>query len=230
MSGQALFVRYAFAPNRLGYCGPADADTLLEYGALGRTGKGFRAVAKQFGGAWPQLRTIAAATGTADPLDQEVVEAYWIGNRLLDKAADSEGGYPHHSFQVFCLYPWANLLLDERRTEQALQVLDQCRIRWGKVIADTAGQVTVESRPLVWDGARLALGLPCQETAMRGADGVNLIERLHPGDWVSLHWGWVCDRLTPAQLVALRHYSAFHLGLVNQRLGGRAGISGPRIQ
>ncbi|MEV5963397.1 DUF6390 family protein [Kribbella sp. NPDC051952] len=230
MSGPALFVRYAFAPNRLGYCGPADAGSLLEYGALGRSGKGFRKLAKQFEGAWPQLSVIAAATGTADPLDQEVVEAYWVGNRLLDRAANDQGGLPHHSFQVFCLYPWANLLLDERRTEHALQVLDQCRIRWGRVIADTTDHVVVESRPLVWDGGELSLGLPCQETAIRGFDGVNLIERLNPGEWVSLHWGWVCDRLTPDQLVALRHYSAYHLGLVNQRLRGRAGISGPRIQ
>ena len=161
MNGPALFVRYAFAPNRLGYCGPVDASALLERW----TGTGFRAVAKQFEGAWPQLRTIAAATGTADPLDHEVVEAYWIGNRLLDRAGDGQGGLPHHSFQVFCLYPWANLLLDERRAEHALEVLDQCRIRWGRVITVRADQVVVESRPLVWDGTTLTLGLPCQETA-----------------------------------------------------------------
>ena len=162
-----------------------------------------------------------------------MVEAYWIGNRLLDRAGDARGGLPHHSFQVFCLYPWAELLGDERRTAQALRVLDQCRIRWGRVIADTADQVVVESRPLVWDGTQLALGPPRQETAIRGFDGVRLVERLDPGDWVSLHWEWVCDRLTPAQLVALRHYSAYHLELVNERLaqrrGGLAGMSGPRI-
>ena len=230
MTGPALFVRYAFAPNRLGYCGPADADALLEYGALGRADNGFRALAQQFEGAWPQLRRIAAASGTADPLDREVVEAYWIGNRLLDRAGDSEGGLPHHSFLVFCCYPWAALLGEERSTTQALNVLDQCRIRWGRVIADTGEQVVVESQPLVWDGTQLALGIPRQEAAIRGFDGVHLIERLHEGDWVALHWEWVCDTLTPAQLVALRHYSAYHLRLVNQRLGGRAGTSGPRIQ
>jgi hypothetical protein len=230
VNGPALFVRYAFAPNRLGYCGPADAGALLEYGALGRTDNGFRALAKQFDGAWPQLRLIAGSSGTADPLDREVVEAYWIGNRLLDQAGDARGGLPHHSFQVFCLYPWAELLGEERSTAQALRVLDQCRIRWGRVVADTGGQVVVTSRPLEWDGVRLALGMPREETAIRGFDGVDLISPLVPGEWVSLHWGWVCDRLTRTQLVALRHYSAYHLGLVNQRLGGRAGMSGPRIQ
>lgn len=220
-----MFARYAFAPNQLGYCGPADAGALLE----GRTGVRFRALAKQFEGAWPQLRVIAAATGTADPLDREVVEAYWVGNRLLDRAGGADDGLPHHSFQVFCHYPWAGLLHDERRTEHALQVLDQCRIRWGKVISAAGGQVVVESRPLVWDGVRLGLGLPSRDTATLGLGNVELIEPLRPGDWVSLHWGWVCDRLSPPQLVALRHYSAYHLELVNQRLGGRTGMSGPRI-
>ncbi|HET6988391.1 MAG TPA: DUF6390 family protein, partial [Kribbella sp.] len=99
---------------------------------------------------------------------------------------------------------------------------------------DTGEQVVVQSRPLEWDGTRLALGPQRQETAIRGFDGVDLIEPLVPGEWVSLHWGWVCDRLTPAQLVALRHYSGHHLRLVNERLaqrrGGRVGMSGPRIQ
>ena len=75
----------------------------------------------------------------------------------------------------------------------------------------------------------LALGVSGRETAV-SVDGMTWSVRLHPGDWVSLHWQWVCDRLTVTQLVALRHYSAYHLGLVNQRLGGRAGTSGPRIQ
>ena len=44
MNGPAMFARYAFAPNQLGYCGPADAGALLE----GRTGTRFRALAKQF--------------------------------------------------------------------------------------------------------------------------------------------------------------------------------------
>ena len=31
---------------------------------------------------------------------------------------------------------------------------------------------------------------------MRSLDGVSMIGELEPGDWVSLHWEWVCDRLT----------------------------------
>ena len=35
VSGPALFARYAYAPNALGYCGPNDPSALLESAALG---------------------------------------------------------------------------------------------------------------------------------------------------------------------------------------------------
>jgi hypothetical protein len=242
--GPILFVRYALGPNRHGYCGPDDNASFFEYGVTGKVDNGLRSLAMEFAGAWPYLELIAGATGIADPLDHRVVEAYWVGNALLDKVGSFAlgnsmenrfrdktgrqfadlaegvvaGGMPHHSFHVFCIYPWVGLLGDDRRSGHALTVLDKCRIRWGKVIIDTGVQVVVESRPLTWDGRRLELGLPEQETVIRSADGMSLLAPLQPGDWVSMHWEWVCDRLTPEQLAALRRYTAFHLSMVNDRL------------
>ena len=242
--GPILFVRYALPPNRHGYCGPNDNASFFEYGVTGTVDNGLRSLAREFAGAWPYLELIAGATGIADPLDRRVVEAYWIGNQLLDlvgtralgnsmedrfrhktgrQFADLTegviaGGVPHHSFHVFCIYPWVGLLGDDRRSGQALNVLDRCRIRWGKVIADTGEQVVVECRPITWDGRRLALGPAQQETAVRGADGMTMLTPLQPGEWVSLHWEWVCDRLSPAQLVALSRYTAYHLSMVNDKL------------
>lgn len=40
---------------------------------------------RQFEGADPYLELIARANRIADPLDRSVVEAYWIGNPLLDR-------------------------------------------------------------------------------------------------------------------------------------------------
>ncbi len=214
-AGPLLFVRYAMAPNRLGYCGPADGDALLTSGAHGAIDE-VRDLARQFEGAWPYLELIARTGGINDPLDHRVVEAYWLGNPLLDHVGGcfKAGGMPHHSYQVFCVYPWADLLADDRSGAQALHVLDQCRIRWGQVVLDTGSQVVVSSRPLTWDGTHLALG-PLRDETVNGHD---LIGRLNPGDWVSLHWQWICDRLTLAQLTALRDYSAHHLTIVNSHL------------
>ena len=84
------------------------------------------------------------------------------------------GGVPHHSFAVFCIYPWVGLLGDDRRAAQALTVLDRCRIRWGRVLAVSGDQVSVECRPLTWDGRRLDYGPPEVETVVRAVDGVGL--------------------------------------------------------
>lgn len=251
VTGPGLFVRYAFPPNSHGYCGPGDNTGFFEYGVSGAVDGGFRQMAQAFTGAWPYLELIAGATGMQDPLDRRVVEAYWVGNPLLDRVgafatggsmeqrfrhragrhfadlADgvAAGGVPHHSFHVFCVYPWVGLLGNERQAEQALTVLDRCRIRWGRVVSVQGDQVAVDCRPLTWDGRRLALGEPVREGAVRGIDGVGMLDDLAPGDWVSLHWEWVCDRLDEPRLRALRHYTLRHLAVVNDGVE----VSGPAV-
>ena len=113
---------------------------------------GLAELARTFEGAWPYLTLIADANGIADPLDPRVVEAYWVGNELLDRVrrmtlarhvedrfrgrigrswrrvldAVAAGAVPHHSFHVFAVYPWLGLL----RTgvvDEPLHVLDRCR-------------------------------------------------------------------------------------------------------
>jgi len=239
MTGPLLFARYAFPPNERGLCGPADNAALRGYAMASETDPGLVRLARGFAGAWPYLQLIAAANGIADPLDTRVVEAYWIGNGLLDSvrvadygaflddrfrrqagrgwasiaAAIPAGALPHHSFHVFCVYPWTGLLR-EGRAEPSLHVLDSCRISWGWVV--TTDPLVVARRPLTWDGRLLALGPPgpCQVAA-------GFVTGLRYGDWVSVHWNSVCDRLTPSQLLALRRYSTHHLRLANSPIYAR---------
>jgi hypothetical protein len=42
-----------------------------------------------------------------------------------------------------------------------------------------------------------------------------MVPDLAVGDWVSMHWEWVCDRLDARQLAALKHYTSLHLQMVN---------------
>jgi Family of unknown function (DUF6390) len=246
--GPVLFARYAFPPNSHGFCGPADSGGFFEYGVAGRDDEGLRAMAQQFAGAWPYLQLIAGATGLSDPLDRRVVEAYWVGSPRLDLVGTRSvgnsmedrfrfmtgarfasitegvlaGGVPHHSFAVFCVYPYTGLLTDARKAPQALTVLDRCRIRWGRVLAVQGDQVIVESSPLTWDGDVLRLASPQTETVEQSVDGTGMVGGVAPGDWVSLHWEWVCDRLTEAQVGRLRRYTQRHLAIVNDRQTGSA--------
>jgi hypothetical protein len=243
-SGPLLFTRYAYAPNELGYCGPADHRAMLEYGAGGVVDGGLRELAQGFGGAWPYLQLIAGANRIPDPLDHRVVEAYWVGNELLDRVdltafgnslaerfagpagrqwrsiAETipAGGTAHHSFHVLCVYPWVGMLGDGRGGDRPLQVLDQCRIRWGQVVSVAGSKVVVRSRPLCYERRQLRLGMERTETATAAVDGLGFATDLRAGEWVSLHWRWVCDRLTSRQLRFLQGHTARTLQMVNERL------------
>ena len=248
--GLQLFARYAYPPNERGFCGPADHRQLLEYRAAGVTDAGLAELARSFTGPWPYLTLLAGAAGIADPFDYRVVEAYWVGSSLLDRVSTAdfgrtledrfrpkagkqfgflaqgvpEGAVCHHSFHVFGVYPWVGLLGQSERGEP-LRILDRCRVRWGRVIEVHGQHVVVSSQPLTWDGRRLDLGPPTTETATQALDGLGLVGDLAPGDWVALHWDWVCDRLTPRQLANLRRFTARQLTITNDRVSH----SGPGV-
>jgi len=243
--GALLFARFAFPPNELGYCGPAASAELFERTSQGDTGRGLRELARGFDGAWPYLELIAAANGIADPLDRRVVEAYWIGNSLLDRVAPRElamsllarfgrrvphpermldpvlsGAVAHHAFHVFGVYPWVGMLRTGR-VDEPLRVLDRCRIRWGRVEAvatDTVARTDtafVMVPTLRWRDGRLELGAAVPETVTVGRDGRRLTPCIRAGDWCALHWDWLCQPLTSRQLAALRRYTRQQLDAVN---------------
>jgi hypothetical protein len=237
MSGGAVqFACYAYPPNALGYCGPGDPAALLGYASAGVTDRGLVELASQFAGAWPYLRLIAAVSHRPDPLDAAVVEAYWVGNRLLDRVPGElfaahlrdrfqdragpgfadlatlavSGGVPHHNFHVFAVYPWVGLLR-AGRAEEPLRVLDSCRVAWGRVLAVHNGLAFVECSPLCWDGHRLYLGLPAVRLC-------TVVQQVHVGDTVSVHWDWICEVLSPRRVARLRRYTMRLLDLVNHAL------------
>jgi len=265
-SGEVMFARYAYPPNALGYCGPDDPGALLELASNAAAGSAgarhstpvaggpaggpaaaaaggdlsFRALATAFDGAWVYLEVIAAAAGLADPLDPRVVEAYWLGNELLElvdpaafavtaraRFAAETGAHwaaldcgptpsvPHHGFQVFTVYPWVSLL---GRGDTALHVLNQCRIRWARVERVDGDRLQVHSQPLLWSGTELALGAGRLESVRWGEGGRSLLARPEVGDWVSLHWDWACDRLDDEQLRQLRQRTGRQLDITNRAL------------
>jgi hypothetical protein len=229
-AGALLFARYAYPPNALGLCGADVRRTLLEYGAARESDGGLVELARTFEGAWPYLELIAGANGLADPLDPRVVEAYWVGNELLDRvepralarhvverfhgrlgraeenvtAAVAAGAVPHHCFHVFAVYPWIGLLRSGI-VEEPLRILDQCRITPARVVAADEGVVTALARPLRYESGNLQLGPPVERTARWSDGGLAFVAPPGPGDLVSLHWDFVCDVLTPAAAHALEN-------------------------
>lgn len=241
--GAQLMLGFALMPNRLGYCGGPDQRELRDYYVDGRSDPGLTRLLHRFEGAMPYLRLIAGANGIADPLDPGVVEAYWLGNDLLERtdlqafyqslaarfkgrmtprALDwlltkvPSGALPHHNFHVFETYMRTDTM------PAGLDTLEQCRIAWGTVISTTAQQVIVLTRPLLWNatgtGDRLVLGEPVARTLVRHLEGHTALPGLTTGDLVAIHWGWVAARLTPSQAATLERQTRHHLALANQTL------------
>jgi hypothetical protein len=249
-AGALLFARYAYPPNALGYCGADETRTLLEYGAAGTSDGGLAELARTFEGAWPYLTLIAASNRIADPLDPRVVEAYWVGNGLLQQVrqdalarhleerfarrigrswatlldAVGAGAVPHHSFHVFAVYPWLGLM----RTgvvDHPLHVLDQCRTTPAVVHSVDGDRLRVLAPGLTWDGRSLRLGPPSPREVRWRDDGMSLVGSVAPGDWVSIHWDFVCDRLTRQAAATLERVTRSVLASVNATTATAAALT-----
>jgi uncharacterized protein DUF6390 len=247
--GALLFARYAYPPNALGLCGADAPGVLLEYGDANESDAGLAELARTFEGAWPYLALIAGANGIDDPLDQRVVEAYWVGNELLarvDRFALARhvedrfrgrigrssrrlletvhaGTVPHHNFHVFAVYPWLGLL----RTgivDEPLQVLDSCRITPAVVESIAGDDACVRLRPLTWDGTSLELG-EWESRDVRWRETGRAFAVPTPGDWVSVHWSFVCDRLAPAAALALDRATRQAMHAVNASAAAAAALA-----
>ena len=255
-AGPVLFARYAYPPNALGYCGPGPSGELLAQmayaDATGGDDRGLRQLAAGFEGAWPYLQLIASANSRADPLAADVVAAYWVGNRLLEAVTPallyrsmedrfkgragsswwrltdvvSSEAVPHHNFHVFAVYPWVGLLRSGRLVAEPLRVLDRCRVRWGRVLSVSEDEARVRCRPLTFDGHRLGLGEEAVEVVSHHGARPGRPD-VASGDWVSLHWDWVCDRLDRGALRSLQAMTERMLRVANApALPGAAALLG----
>ena len=239
LAGSLRFVRYAFMPNRLRYCGGDDNRTLFEYGVEQVVDGGLDPLLRRFTGALPYLQLIARANAIPDPFDDRVVEAYWLGNELLDGVEVRQlhealierfgkqlqgrtrdlvlgkapaGARPHHNFHVFDVHSRVGEL------ENTLETMDQCRVSWGRVTRVDGPELAVERRPLAMVDGKLTLGPPETVRVVRQVEGRGFADAAMPGDCVSLHWGWVCEVLTPRQQANLLRATLDHIRLANQTL------------
>ena len=240
MQGVQLAARFSIATNRLKYCGPADAEPALYRTIVeGKDLEASRKALLRFEALEPYLTAIAAKHGL-DPLDRDVVEAYWIGNELLEAftredfrllldqlsrrglprfMADRltehlpERPIPHHLFHV-C---FVGVGMVTGHVETTLPNMESCRPAWAKVVRKEKKTLVVERPALVATKGRLALGPSVQET-------VSYDPRMLPGlkrsDHVVLHWSWPAMVLAPGQLKQLKEYTARSLDSANESLMG----------
>jgi len=235
--------RYAFGPNRLHYCGPDANREVAAYLAHGVSDPGLAHLLSEFRTMYPYLKLIAEANRIADPFEERVVEAYWIGNELLENVSKSKlyrhlideqhlkkrlssqafehltntvgaGALPHHSFHVLDI--WRRTGHQDR--EHTLESLDECRISWGRVTAIDGPTLTVEREPLAYAKGKLFLAPANPRKLIRRLESNYQIEQLKIGDLVTVHWGVPCEVITPQQVKTLKTYTLHHLSFANRTL------------
>lgn len=243
LAGALTFGRYAFPPNQLGYCGPDDNGALFHYVAERSPDQGLIELERRFEGAYPYLCLIAQSNGITDPFDERVVDAYWIGNTLLDgvkatalgesmqrrfgsRMAGSDfkwlmtkigAARPHHNFHVFDVYVRTGLMRDDT-APMVIGTMDNCRISWGTVSSAEGAELVVERPELVYENGKLALTEPRATRVARQRNGQGFVDHVKRGDVVSIHWSWACDTLTSGALARLRAATAMCLTLANQTI------------
>ena len=243
IDGVARCARYAFGPNRLHLCGPDINREVLAYVNEGISDQGLNNILKNFQTLFPYLQQIASANRIKDPLDNRVVEAYWLGNSLLnmvppktfykhltgnlhlDKRLNAKtftrlkdklslGALMHHSFHVFNVWRRTGRL-NELHT---LDSMDNCRISCGKVLAVDGPVITVSRQPLLLAGNQLTLGKPQSIKIIRQLEGSTLIDEVKVNNLLSIHWNQPCEIISQTQANNLKHYTSLSLSIATTPL------------
>jgi uncharacterized protein DUF6390 len=243
-AGHRLFAQYAHAPNARGYCGPPGVADLLSVASGDGERVDVPSLAARFSGAWPYQQVLADLAGVVDPLDENVVRAYWTGNELtdrIDRAVFGEAllsrirpqarhywahlddsllleAAPTHAFHVLAVYPWSRLLGSGQ--PEPLEVLDSCRIGWATVIALESAHLVVRTRHLEYRDTSLFLGHEQEDRVGYRVNGAAFINDVKVGDHVAVHWGFACDRLTDEQVRSLERWTNWQLEAMAPRLAG----------
>lgn len=232
--------RYGFMPNRLHFCGPDKNTDLFGYCCRYYLDRGLNVILKEFATLYPYLKFIARSNAIRDPFDERVIDAYWLGNALLEnisrgrlydhllddhqfkkkfgyrdldeiKGKISLGAKPHHSFHVINVWKRTGHL-EEAHT---LNSMDLCRISWGKVVKVEKPHFEVEYQPLALEGNKLKLGQPVAHKIMFEIANDGFVKDAQPGQWVSFHWDFACELISDWQAANLKKYTLESIALAN---------------
>ncbi len=235
--------KYAFMPNYFSYCGPDKNKTLFEYCSADYYDPNLNRILSEFEVMYPYLKLIARNNEIKDEFSSEVVEAYWIGNSLTegvdiknlyrhfteDKNLKSKLkkttiekvlGYipektkPHHNFHVMNMWVRTGKL----NIKHTLKSIDECRISWGKVKEIKNNSIIVQYQPFEIKNDQLIMGDVIEREVLTHFDDKGFVRNLNLGDIVTIHWGWVCEKINETQLTNLKKYTFESLNIFNKQV------------
>lgn len=218
MQGTVLCARCLFSPQ-----GEKDAERLYQFVVAKDDDTFVKEIIKKYP-VYTLLRLISAKNRT-DPFDQRVVEAYWIGNDLLDNITTDDLGLilknygrfspridrllflnaklgsterlpAHHS--VFVLLQ----TLDIKEITPHLQEINASLIRWGTVQAVYPNSLLVHAACLTWE-EKYAL----REQEEKISYDIAFAGGIKQGDTLALHHSMAICPLSLLQLAYIKRHT-----------------------
>ncbi|OGZ34963.1 MAG: hypothetical protein A2174_00030 [Candidatus Portnoybacteria bacterium RBG_13_41_18] len=236
MSGPKIAALYGLIPNELGLCGFEEDQKKLRCFIQGKLGiPDILGALKKFQAAYPYYELIAQKNKIkTGPFNKKVVEAYWIGNELLEKiTADDlreliinkfsgpgllskdnagkkarlipENSRPHHSFHVLVLGAITGSIDFTGKTK----LKDICRVGWGRVANRKAQSANRKNKLIVeYDplvgNKKIKFGKTTKKEIIWDKE---LLPDVKIGDWVSFHWNHAIQILNENNVVNLYKYT-----------------------
>ena len=187
--GLTLCARFAYPPNSLSLCGPLNQTDLSVYSQDGFSDAGTSDILSKFHTLNPYLEYISRENRIGNKFSAEVVEAYWLGNRLLKnitlrsfekhlkeglnlkkilnkknlytllKRLDF-GAVPSHNFHVLNIYRRTN----HQENLHTVSSMDACRINWGEIVKISKNKLIIETYPLITSNYEMKLGKLIKKT------------------------------------------------------------------
>jgi hypothetical protein len=167
-----------------------------------------------------------------------VVEAYWIGNSLLDALDASDfrvlldalgrRGLPrslvqrlrenlparpwfHHAFHV----SFVGVGNVTGHVQTTLANMEACRPAWGTVRARNGPRLAIDRSSWAVHNGRL---VPGPSVSVETTFDDRVLPDLRVGDHLVLHWGWPALRLDDVERTALEEYSRRSIESANEAL------------
>lgn len=237
MEGVEIAARFGSITNNLKYCGPTDFFSIFANYLRNKSKPNtlrLKNSISQFEAHYSYLKLIADANDLL-PFDDQVCEAFWLGNDLLEnvptenvrqmilseltgsgkmhierslKLADSLPStiYPHHSFHVYFVK------FITGKVEWNPKNADKCRVPFGKILGfrDAKQFAIVEYKPVIEKNGKFGFGAPVNIPISTQLNGINLIPDAEVGDFVAFHWDVACKVLSLKEKRNLEKFTEFN--------------------
>ena len=197
-SGLLFFAKHAYPASRKSACGPANPEILRKFIQTSQAPRNIRQILMNFPDAVKNLQRIAKANGIKDIFDYRVVEAYWIGNNLLNKFPIRTA--PFHLSQIL------KSIRSGQWSSGAAKFIEDCRIAYGRILS--VKQPITKDRVIgtakILEYWPLAIKNKSLGFASHSIKQVKFIDpNIQKNNLISLHHGYICSSLTEKQFAHL---------------------------